>query len=809
MPYGSAPAIVSAGAPIESLVATLPQAYSDAWTGDMFAPGAPVLPRILDDEKPRVFDYSAGINLYLTPRSGYGLLPFPTLRTFADLSDALRIVIEAVKREIRALEWDIQPLNLQDDHDYSDSIVALRKFWKRPDGFLEFDSWCNSLLEDLLVIDAVTLWLNIDETGVLRSVEQIDGATIRPLLDKRGKPPSPPIPAYIQNIKGMNWQWFTSDQLLYRPFNTAATSPYGRSPTEFLILRVNESLRRQQSNTVYWDQTNVPEALVGLPEDMKVEQIKAFQEYFDALLVGDIDKLRRLKFLPTKTGTIPVHEFRRPADTSVFDEWMIKMACWACGILPSELGIISGGRGMGGKGFLEGQENAQYRFGLGPMIQYIQNLITGIIAMQTDEPVGFKFINLGPEEDQQVKSQVRQMQVQSGAIDINVWRKEVGQEPIENARPFMLVNNVPIMLDDLFRNPPAAMQATVASASAQTRSVPTTPVPPGSVASTEPTAVMTGDTARQTDAAVIKLALADWHDKVSRRIRDGKSPVCEPTTLSKAVLPQAIVTSIKDKLAALKQEHALEAFSDPLSPEEAQHEHIHDGVPLAKLAPEDLTPTEKTLYEQLQEMLSSWGGQIADKIRAGDAIAWDDFDSELRRATLPILRDNLMQRMGEIASEFVPVYDPAVASTMASEWAKTELFNDIKGITDVTRAAVQDSIAAYQSTPGMTRADLEALLQPAFGEARAGSIAVTEVTNSSMAATTRTQGMLAGFGIDTQEVWHTLEDKKVCIICGALDGVAANADGEFINRETGIAYKARAAHPRCRCTTTLQRKKAA
>ena len=316
-----------AGAIAADMPATMPDAYAQAWTGGLFAPGAPVMPRYTDDEKPRVFDYGAGINLYMTPRGGYNLLPFPMLRNFADLCDSVRIVIEAIKRQIRSLEWDIQPLDSKDDHDYSTQIKALREWWKHPDGVTEFDSVCNSWLEDVLVVDALSLWLDIDDGGQLVQIDQIDGATIRPLLDIRGRVPRPPVPAYVQAIKGTNWQWFTQDRLLYRPFNTSPTSPYGRSPTEYLIMRINEALRRQMSNTTYWDQTNVPEAMVGLPDDMKLEAIRAFQDYFDALLVGDINKLRRLKFMPVKSASMPVYEFRRPDVTSAFDEWMLRMTC--------------------------------------------------------------------------------------------------------------------------------------------------------------------------------------------------------------------------------------------------------------------------------------------------------------------------------------------------------------------------------------------------------------------------------------------------------------------------------------------------
>lgn len=427
-------------------------AFAGVWGGSgIFTPGIPYPPFTGDEEKPRVFDYQAGINLYMTPRTGYGQMPFAQLKNFADMSDAVRIVIEAVKREIRSLEWDIQKADTKDENDYSAEIDALRAFWMTPDGVTEFDAWCNAVLEDMLVYDAVSLWIDQDAGGNVLSVEQIDGSTIRPLLDARGRTPRPPAPAYMQAIKGRNWQWFPADRLLYRPFNTSAASPYGKSPIEFLILRINEALRRQFAATSYWDTTNVPEAFAFLPSDWTPDQIETFQNYIDALLAGNVEKLRRIKFLPSPGGGQPVYEFRRPdAEASnAFDEFMLRMTCYAFGFLPSELGLVPGD-GLGGAGFMAGQENAMYRFGIGPITQYLQNLFSRIVARQTKLPLVWRFVNIGPQEDKTAAAALLQTQLQNGVIDINVWRAKEGQPAIPGAKPFIVIGGMPVMLEDLF-----------------------------------------------------------------------------------------------------------------------------------------------------------------------------------------------------------------------------------------------------------------------------------------------------------------------------------------------------------------------
>ncbi len=540
----------------QSLPTAAPPGDRHLLADSMFGPGIQSPPLLTDQEQPRVFDYATGINLYMQPRSGYGLLSFGVLRQFADLCDGVRIVIEAIKRELRGLEWDIQPIVDDDDADYRGEIDRLRRFWQLPDGEHEFDGWLHAVLEDLLVTDAVSLWLDVDDPlprgkgenslshgervvpegenslsprervggeGMLqiRSVEQIDGTTIRPLLDVRGKRPAPPMPAYVQSVKGQDWQWFTSDRLLVRPYNLNSASPYGRSPIEFIILRINEALRRQESSAIYWDKTNVPEALVGVPSEWPPEQVKEFQEYFDNLLTGNPQRLRRIKFMASSTGQIPVHEFRRPqaADNVTFDEFMIRMACWAFGFNAAELGIVAA-KGLGGKGFGESQENALYRFGLRPLIQYVQTLITSIIRRQTRAPLCFNFINVGSTEDGLTKAQISEIELRNGIIDVNVWRKRRGQKPIPNAKPFILVNGTPILLSDIFmeRGHLAPMERGHLARSL-------TP---------------TSDTA--------PAILDHWLTKCRRRLADGRPADCDPPDIIHNQLTPGTITNIRTQL---------------------------------------------------------------------------------------------------------------------------------------------------------------------------------------------------------------------------------------------------------------------
>jgi hypothetical protein len=59
------------------------------------------------------------------------------------------------------------------------------------------------LIEEMLVIDATTIYPRYTKGGGLYSLDIIDGATIKPLIGEDGRAPEPPDPAYQQILKGV------------------------------------------------------------------------------------------------------------------------------------------------------------------------------------------------------------------------------------------------------------------------------------------------------------------------------------------------------------------------------------------------------------------------------------------------------------------------------------------------------------------------------------------------------------------------------------------------------------------------------
>ena len=125
--------------------------------------------------------------------------------------------------------------------------------------------------------------------------------------------------------------------------------------------------------------------------------------------------------------------------------------------------------------------------------------------------------------------------------------------------------------------------------------------------------------------------------------------------------------------------------------------------------------------------------------------------------------------------EIQPLFDVDRFNQSALDWLALYRFSTVFGISETTRIqsmkAIEEWIRAGEAFPV-----LEAKLTVILGEARAASIAVTEVTriyaHGNILAWQNT-GFVSG------KKWNTVEDDRVCIICRPLDGTVVALDGNW------------------------------
>jgi hypothetical protein len=392
-----------------------------------FGPGAPLEPRSTPASAertlgPRQFQAPITANLRPVPRSEYAnLTPMAQLRSLSELYDVLAICIATRIEEASGLSWSIAPKDKRGDR--SDSrIKQITRFWEQPDGLNEFPTWFSMLLYDLFTIDAPTLYKRQTRGGSLYALEVVDGATIKPLLDDRGR-----TLAYQQILWGYPYSQYSRpsadqvdeklpiyapEQLIYRPRWARSYTPYGFPPSEWIILRVNQALRKQTFDLSYFTAGNVPEAMAWPPgESLNPEQVYQFEEQFNALLAGNDDARRRIRFFPWQMN---VKEFREFSYETKLDEWMLKITCAATGVPPQEIGFTADVN----KASATLQQSVNERRGLRPLMAWWKGLFDRIIAedFKADD-LEFQW-HFGESSDRLIVAQTDQIYVNMGAITV-------------------------------------------------------------------------------------------------------------------------------------------------------------------------------------------------------------------------------------------------------------------------------------------------------------------------------------------------------------------------------------------------------
>jgi len=389
-----------------------------------FGPMQPLAPQAPAAVAGRQFDYPVGFNLDTRPRAAEPV-SFGQLRGLADSLDLLRAVIETRKDQVERLHWSIRrradsatPARAADRR-----IAEIEEFFRMPDRANFWSGWLRQVLEDLFVIDAPALYLRRDRAGRLYALEPIDGATVKRLLDADGRTPRHPDPAYQQILHGVPAADLTTRDLIYRPRNLRAHRAYGFSPVEQIAMTVNIALRRQMFQLSYYTEGNVPEALIGTPESWGPNQIREFQQYWDALLEGNLAQRRHAKFVPGGVAKtfIPTKDAELKND---YDEWLARVICFAFSISPQPF------TDRMNRATAETAQQAALAEGLAPIQTWIKQLVDYIIVTEFGAPdLEFRWRD-DTDPDPETAATVAQIYVASGIKSVNEVRAEIGLDPV-------------------------------------------------------------------------------------------------------------------------------------------------------------------------------------------------------------------------------------------------------------------------------------------------------------------------------------------------------------------------------------------
>lgn len=406
--------------PVEpGLMDRLRVAYQFVSTGksDWFGPRDPMPPVAPPDVAGRQLDYQTGYNQNLAPRA-LEPVSFSHLRTLADAYDLMRLIIETRKDQVSRMRWNVKYRDPKKQPD--GRTEAINAFLRTPDREHDWDTWIRALVEDMLVIDAATIYPRKTRGGDVFSLDLIDGATIKRVIAEDGRTPLEG-PAYQQVLKGVVAGNFMPGEIMYRVRNWRVHRIYGYSPVEQVITTVNIALRRQMYQLQYYTEGNVPEALIGVPESWTTEQIRQFQDYWDALMEGNTAKRRHAKFVP---GGMEYQPTKDSVLKDMYDEWLARIVCFAFSVSPNAF-IAQVNRATA-----EVSQEASLAEGLGSVLTWIKGTMDAVLTQHFNAPdLEFDWVeevNMDPE----VKARVHKAYIEAGVLTADEVREELGRDQL-------------------------------------------------------------------------------------------------------------------------------------------------------------------------------------------------------------------------------------------------------------------------------------------------------------------------------------------------------------------------------------------
>jgi len=402
----------------------------------IFSPSYPLVPP--ERERGRLWDFPVGYNTLYTPRS-YESIGFDELRALAESHDITRLAIETRKDQVEKLEWTIRSRNEKKPAvDAALRIDKLIEFWRKPDGGQPFATWLREALEDVLVLDAPAFEIRRNRGSEIIGLDVVGGSTIKVLIDDTGRRPVPPAPAYEQIIHGRPWRLLTSDELIYAPRNPRPHKAYGFSPVEQILITVNIGLRRQMMQLQHFTEGNAPPGLLNAPDGWSPEQIRQFQEWFDAILAGNTGSRTRLVWGPSGAQ---YQAFKEAPYKDDFDEWLARIVCYAFSLPPTAF------TPQVNRATAQTAQEAAQEEGLAPLLGWVKRLIDGVIQDRMGHrDLEFAWSDVRPT-DPTDQATILSNYVRDGIYTLNEARDILGLSPVAGGEePMFLTPQGPILL---------------------------------------------------------------------------------------------------------------------------------------------------------------------------------------------------------------------------------------------------------------------------------------------------------------------------------------------------------------------------
>lgn len=381
-----------------------------------------------------------------------GSVSFEVLRRAANSVHVVRICINVLKEKVTKTKWAIQPID-PTKKVTKKNIEQLEEFFRHPNKNNEtLRTFLDKILEDLLVLDAVSIEKTRYPDGTLAELHYVDAATIRPVYDEHGnqdiilpvtnaegKDHNLPV-SYVQVIDSNPYggresglvvgMWPKKDMLYFNmhPQGSMAYFGYGLSPIESVMGVVANILNADNYNGAYFEEGSFPPMIVHLKGSMGQRELQSLRTY----LYNELEGKYYRPAIVSGEGEMEVHDLkelnRRDMQFMEYMKFMATLLSAAYGLSPQDIGLLEDTN----RSTSETMKDLSQAKGYGSILSLIEEIFNQEIVWKdfgfTD--LEFKFVATDTT-DPLVASQIHDAYLKAGALTLNEVRKKIGETPFD------------------------------------------------------------------------------------------------------------------------------------------------------------------------------------------------------------------------------------------------------------------------------------------------------------------------------------------------------------------------------------------
>jgi hypothetical protein len=339
-----------------------------------------------------------------------------------------------------------------EEKDYQKEISFFTDFFSKPDREHNIHEWIQSALREQSQVDDLYIYKNRTRGGKLLGLRLVAADQMKPLLDDWGYTPLAPKFAYQQYPWGIPGALYTTDMMIHKRETPAVDDPYGMSRVERVILITNLALRKAKMDLAYYTDGNIPAGMMEVPEAVNwtPDQIDAYEQSWNALMAGNVQQMRRIKFTQPGMKYTP---FVQPAFDSIFDRYMLNIRASIYGVPMDELGFTD----TSNKSVGESQEAMVYRRTIDPFAVIYGNVFSECMATDFEPSMHGDLLcatlsGYEEVEDEQSKAVAITTYTNAGVLGLSAAAKLAGlpEEPgaPQIGRVYMSKDG-PVFIDDM------------------------------------------------------------------------------------------------------------------------------------------------------------------------------------------------------------------------------------------------------------------------------------------------------------------------------------------------------------------------